>query len=128
PKQKCVPVHTGVEEVGRVYQADLLITAGMPEFAAAAKALAPVASRWVESTQAARAEYEAWQKPVKVPGTLNMSEVILHLKKRLPADAILTNGAGNFTLWPHRFYQYTGFRTQLGPTSGAMGYGVPAGV
>jgi acetolactate synthase-1/2/3 large subunit len=128
PKQKFVHVHAGAEELGRVYQADLLINAGMPEFAAAARALQPLQARWVESTQAARAEYETWQQPVKVPGALNMSEVILYLKKRLPPDAILTNGAGNFTLWAHRFYQYTGFRTQLGPTSGAMGYGVPAGV
>ena len=128
PKQKFVHVHAGAEELGRVYQADLLINSGMPEFAAAARALAPVQGRWVEATQAARAEYEAWQKPVNVPGALNMSEVILHLKKRLPPEAILTNGAGNFSLWVHRFYQYTGFRTQLGPTSGAMGYGVPSGV
>ncbi|MDB5809995.1 MAG: thiamine pyrophosphate enzyme central domain protein [Betaproteobacteria bacterium] len=128
PKQKFVHIHTGAEELGRVYQGDLLINSGMPEFGAAARALAPVQGRWIESTQAARGEYEAWQKPVKVPGALNMSEVILHLRKRLPPDSILTNGAGNFSLWPHRFYQYTGFRTQLGPTSGAMGYGVPAGV
>ena len=57
-----------------------------------------------------------------------MSEVVLFLRKRLPPASILTNGAGNFSLWVHRFYQYTGFRTQLGPTSGAMGYGVPSGV
>ena len=65
---------------------------------------------------------------MKTPGALNMSEVVTFLKKRLPPEAIITNGAGNFTLWVHRFYQYSGFRTQLGPTSGAMGYGVPAGV
>ena len=128
PKQKFVHVHTGVEELGRVYQGDLLMNAGMPEFAAAARALTPVKSPWIESTQAARAEYEAWQKPVTVPGSLNMSEVVAFLRKRLPAESILTNGAGNFSLWVHRFYQYTGFRTQLGPTSGAMGYGVPSGV
>ena len=128
PKQKFVHVHTGAEELGRVYQGDLLINSGMPEFAAAARALAPVTGHWAEQTEAARAEYNAWQKPVNVPGALNMSEVILYLKKRLPPESILTNGAGNFTLWAHRFYQYTGFRTQLGPTSGAMGYGVPAGV
>ena len=128
PKQKFVHVHTGAEELGRVYQGDLLINSGMPEFAAAARALTPVKSVWVDATKSARAEYEAWQKPVNVPGTLNMSEVILYLRKRLPPESILTNGAGNFSLWPHRFYQYTGFRTQLGPTSGAMGYGVPAGV
>jgi acetolactate synthase-1/2/3 large subunit len=128
PKQKFVHVHAGVEELGRVYQGDLLINSGMPEFAAAARALAPAGGRWAESTGAARAEFEAWQKPVKTPGALNMSEVITHLRGRLPPETIITNGAGNFTLWIHRFYQYTGHRTQLGPTSGAMGYGVPAGV
>ena len=128
PQMKFVHVHAGAEELGRVYQGDLLINAGMPEFAAAARALAPVKPVWAEQTRAARAEFDAWQLPVKTPGALNMSEVIAFLKKRLPEGSILTNGAGNFTLWAHRFYQYTGFRTQLGPTSGAMGYGVPAGV
>ncbi len=128
PKMKFVHVHAGAEELGRVYQADILINSGMPEFAAAARALTPVNPVWADQTTAARAEFDAWQVPVKTPGTLNMSEVIAFLKKRLPDGSILTNGAGNFTLWAHRFYQYTGFRTQLGPTSGAMGYGVPAGV
>ncbi len=128
PKMKFVHVHAGAEELGRVYQADILINSGMPEFAGAARALTPVNPVWADQTKAARAEFDAWQVPVKTPGTLNMSEVIAFLKKRLPDGSILTNGAGNFTLWAHRFYQYTGFRTQLGPTSGAMGYGVPAGV
>ena len=128
PKMKFVHVHAGAEELGRVYQADILINSGMPEFAAAARALTPVNPVWADQTKAARAEFDAWQVPVITPGTLNMSEVIAFLKKRLPDGSILTNGAGNFTLWAHRFYQYTGFRTQLGPTSGAMGYGVPAGV
>ena len=128
PKMKFVHVHAGAEELGRVYQADILINSGMPEFAGAARALTPVNPVWADQTKAARAEFDAWQVPVKTPGTLNMSEVIAFLKKRLPVGSILTNGAGNFSLWAHRFYQYTGFRTQLGPTSGAMGYGVPAGV
>ena len=128
PKQKFVHVHAGIEELGRVYQGDLLINSGMPEFARAARALAPAATPWADATRAARAEYDAWQKPVATPGALNMSEVVLFLRKRLPPASILTNGAGNFSLWVHRFYQYTGFRTQLGPTSGAMGYGVPSGV
>jgi acetolactate synthase-1/2/3 large subunit len=128
PKQQFVHVHAGAEELGRVYQGELLMNSGMPEFAAAARAMAPVKAPWAAETKVARAEFDAWQKPVTVPGALNMSEVILYLKKRLPEGSILTNGAGNFTLWAHRFYQYTGFRTQLGPTSGAMGYGVPAGV
>ena len=128
PRQKFIHVHAGAEELGRVYQGDLLINSGMPEFAAAARKLAPVKAPWAEAAKAARAEYEAWQQPVAAPGALNMSEVIAFLRQRLPPETIVTNGAGNFSLWVHRFYQYTGFRTQLGPTSGAMGYGVPSGV
>jgi acetolactate synthase-1/2/3 large subunit len=128
PKQKFIHVHAGAEELGRVYQGDLLINSGMPEFAAAARQLSPAKAAWADATRTARAEYEAWQKPVAMPGALNMSQVIAFLRQRLPPETIITNGAGNFTLWVHRFYQYTGFRTQLGPTSGAMGYGVPSGV
>ena len=128
PAQKLVHVHAGAEELGRVYQGELLINSGMPEFAAAAKKLAPVKPAWDTWTQEARAELEAWQQPVKVPGKLNMSEVMDFLRKRLPTESIITNGAGNFAIWVHRFYPYPGFRTQLAPTSGAMGYGVPSGV
>ena len=128
PSQKLVHVHPGAEELGRVYQADVLINSGMPEFAAAAKKLAPVKPSWDAWTKEARADLEAWQQPVKVPGKVNMSEVMVFLRERLPPDTIVTNGAGNFAVWVHRFYPYPGFRTQLGPTSGAMGYGVPSGV
>ena len=128
PKQKLIHVHAGAEELGRVYQGDLLVNSGMPEFAAAARALEPVNGRWAEWTDGARADLEAWQQPVQVPGKVNMSEVMRFLRTRLPRDAIITNGAGNFALWPHRFYHYGPFRTQLAPTSGAMGYGVPAAV
>jgi acetolactate synthase-1/2/3 large subunit len=128
PKQPLVHVHPGAEELGRVYQGELLINAGMPEFAAAAAKLAPVKGPWDEWTRGARADYEAWQQPVKVPGNLNLSEVVLWLNRRLPPETIVTNGAGNYSIWVHRFYQYPGFRTQLGPTSGSMGYGVPSAV
>jgi acetolactate synthase I/II/III large subunit len=128
PKQTFVHVHAGAEELGRVYQGDLLINSGMPEFAAAARALEPVTPSWEAWTREARADLEAWQQPVKVPGEVNMSEVIHVLRSRLPRDAIVCNGAGNFSLWAHRFYRYGPFRTQLAPTSGAMGYGVPAAV
>jgi len=101
---------------------------GMPEFTAAAKAMEPVKRAWDDWSKDARADLEAWQQPVQVPGKVNMSEVVKFLRGRLPHDAIVTNGAGNFSLWAHRFYQYGGFRTQLAPTSGAMGYGVPAAV
>ncbi len=128
PTQKLVHVHAGAEELGRVYQGDLLINSGMPEFAAAAKKLAPVKPAWDTWTRAARADLEAWQQPVTVPGKVNMSEIMHFLGKRLPAETIVTNGAGNYAIWVHRFYRYSGFRTQLGPTSGAMGYGVPSAV
>ncbi len=128
PKQPFVHVYPGAEELGRVYQADLLINSGMPEFAAAARKLPPLKPGWSEWTRAARADLDAWQRPVKVPGAVNMSEIVGWLNQRLPPESIVTNGAGNFSLWVHRFYRYGGFRTQLGPTSGAMGYGVPAGV
>jgi len=128
PKQKLIHVHAGAEELGRVYQGDLLVNSGMPEFAAAAKALEPISERWSEWTGGARADLEAWQHPVQVPGRVNMSEVMQFLRDRVPRDTIVTNGAGNFSLWAHRFYHYGAFRTQLAPTSGAMGYGVPAAV
>ena len=129
PKQSLVHVHAGVEELGRVYQADLPINAGMAAFAAAARALPPVdSSAWTAWTAAARADYLANLQHPQIPGALQMGEVMAYLREQLPADAILTNGAGNYTTWVHRFYQYRRFRTQLAPTSGAMGYGVPAAV
>jgi acetolactate synthase-1/2/3 large subunit len=129
PRQKLIHVHAGAEVLGRVYAADLPIHAGMPEFAQAARALAPVDPRpWSAETRAARAEYEAWLEPGAMPGALDLGAAMAFLRRRLPPETIVTNGAGNFAGWVHRFYQYTGFRTELAPTSGAMGYGVPSAV
>jgi acetolactate synthase-1/2/3 large subunit len=129
PKQKFVHVHAGAEVLGRVYQADLPIHSGMPEFARAARAMAPVdSSAWKEWTRAARADYEAWLVPGPMPGALDLGQVMVYLRRRLPPETIVTNGAGNYSGWVHRFYQYTGFRTELAPTSGTMGYGVPSAV
>jgi acetolactate synthase-1/2/3 large subunit len=129
PAQKLVHVHAGAEELGRVYQGDLLINAGMPQIAAALAAMAPVdASRWRNSTRAANADYREWAGRRENPGAVQMWEIVDFLRQRLPADAILANGAGNFSGWFHRFYRHTRFRTQVAPTSGAMGYGTPAGV
>jgi acetolactate synthase-1/2/3 large subunit len=129
PKQRLIHVHPAAEELGRVYQADLPILSGMPQFAAAARALAPIATParrgW---TAAAHADYLATLELPKVPGALDMGQVMKHLRETLPDDTIITNGAGNYAVWVHRFYQYKSFRTQLAPTSGAMGYGVPAAV
>jgi len=122
-------VHADSGELGRVYQADLPINAGMPEFAAAVSQLrGATASPWRAWTQAAGDDYLDHLNPGVMPGLLDMGEVMTYLNGRLPADAIVTNGAGNYTSWLHRFYQYRGFRTQLAPTSGTMGYGVPAAV
>ena len=133
PKQKFVHVHPGAEELGRVYEADLPINSGMPEFAAMARALKPVdASAWKEWTRAARKDYEAWIEPAAGPGasseTADFGKIMAWLRKRLPPETIVTNGAGNFAGWVHRYYQYTGFRTELAPIAGSMGYGAPAGI
>jgi len=129
PHQTLVHVHPGADELGRVYQAELMINSGMEELAAAAKALGSAHSiAWNGWTQLLRQEYLLSIDTVPMPGRLNLSEAIAWLRSRLPPDTIVTNGAGNFSGWVQRFYQYTGFRTQLGPTNGAMGYGVPAAV
>lgn len=129
PKQRLVHVYAGVEELGRVYQPQLAINAGMPAFAVAARALAPVdSSAWETLTAEARADYLAHIEPTKGPGELHLAEIVAWLRENLPGDAIVTNGAGNHTAWVHRFYQYRTFRSQLAPTSGSMGYGTPAAV
>jgi len=129
PAQKLIHVHAGAEELGRVYQGDLLINSGMAQIAAALAALPPVQAKgWRNLAASAHAEYLEWIKPKVMPGRVQLWDIIDVLKQRLPADAILANGAGNYTGWLHRYYQHRRFRTQLAPTSGAMGYGVPAAI
>lgn len=132
PRQTLVHVHADALELGRVYQADLAINAGVREFAAAAAALAPPfapgAAPWSGDVRTARADFLDSQMPGPMPGRLDLGAVMVHLRETLPRDAILTNGAGNYAIWVHRFHRYGGFRTQLAPTSGAMGYGLPAAI
>jgi acetolactate synthase I/II/III large subunit len=129
PKQSLVHVFPGAEELGRVYQADLPINSGVAEFAAAARAMDPVeSSAWASQTQQAHAEYLQWIEGGASPGAVDMIQIMRFLRGRLPAHAIITNGAGNYTVWAHRYYQFRRHGTQLAPTSGAMGYGAPAGV
>jgi acetolactate synthase-1/2/3 large subunit len=131
PKQKLIHVHAGAEELGRVYAADVMLQASM---ACAAKALetlsAPTELPWGEWTTSAHADYEANLRPTPVR-PLDMAEVV-KVMDRLAPDAVYTNGAGNYSGWLHRFHRYPGLqhhgRTQLAPTAGAMGYGVPAAV
>jgi acetolactate synthase-1/2/3 large subunit len=129
PAQQLVHIHPGAEELGRVYHADLMINATIPAMTHALAALPRVARGEAEVNAAeANADYRAWQERKEVPGDVQMWDVIQHLDKALPADAIVTNGAGNYTTWVHRFHRYRGFRTQLAPASGAMGYGFPAAI
>jgi acetolactate synthase-1/2/3 large subunit len=140
-KQTLVHIHASAEELNRVYQADLAINAGMSAAARSLEVLsAPPTLPWEEWTLQAHADYEAnlvpqalAGMPAEMPrGPVDMAEVVALLQKHLPADAAITNGAGNFASWVHRYFRYHGLakgaKTQLAPTSGAMGYGVPAGI
>jgi acetolactate synthase I/II/III large subunit len=135
--QKLVHIHASAEELGRVYQPDLAIHASMSAAARSLEVLsAPTDLPWLTWTQDANKDYLANIDPanggLKLPGTIDMPAIIATLQKHLPADAVLTNGAGNFASWLHRFFKYhglaKGYKTQLAPTNGAMGYGVPAGI
>ena len=133
PKQKLVHIHSSAEELNRVYQADLAINATMNAAARSLEVLtAPVSVPWEAWTLEANADYLANLQPDKLPGNIDMPAIVGQLQKHLPPDAVLTNGAGNFASWVHRFYKHHGLakghKTQLAPTVGAMGYGVPAGI
>jgi acetolactate synthase-1/2/3 large subunit len=124
--QKLVHVHPDPMELGRVYQPTLAINATPGAFLAAAAAIT-TAPKW--SAAEPRADYLAWSDtPPPVPGDFQYGDVMLWLRDRLPADAVICNGAGNFASWIHRYYRFRDFGTQLAPTSGSMGYGLPAGV
>jgi len=141
PKQKLVHIHASAEELNRVYHADLAICATMNAAARSLEVLtAPPSVPWTDWAQQANADYVAntqAQALAGLPtdsanGLVNMPEVVAALQRHLPEDAVLTNGAGNFASWVHRYYKHHGLskghKTQLAPTVGAMGYGVPAGV
>jgi acetolactate synthase-1/2/3 large subunit len=127
--QTLVHVHADPNELGRVYEPDLPIVSGSPEFLAAMRPLEPLdGSRWADWTAAAHAGFRDWLCHPPRDRGVDLADVLAQLRERLPPDAIVTNGAGNFTVWVHRFYTFRRYRTQLSPCSGAMGYGVPAAV
>ena len=133
PTQKLIHVHTSAEELGRVYQPDLALCASLPATAAALAALAPPDDRpWRDWADAVHQDHVANMQPQPLPGPIDMHAIVCTLQKLLPEDAAITNGAGNFASWTHRYFHFPGIakghKTQLAPTSGAMGYGVPAGV
>jgi acetolactate synthase-1/2/3 large subunit len=132
-RQTLVHIHASAEELNRVYQADLAINATMNAAARSLEVLtAPPELPWTAWTEAAHADYEANLVPQPLPGNIDMPAIVALLQKHLPADAVLTNGAGNFASWTHRFFRHHGLakgvKTQLAPTAGSMGYGVPAGI
>jgi acetolactate synthase I/II/III large subunit len=132
PEQTLVHVHPDPDELGSVYQPRLGILSGVRSFAAGVDADGRVnGERWTEWAAEARADYEAWSEPAETPGSqagVDMGEVIRVLRTELPEDAIVCNGAGNYTVWIHRFFRYRKWGTQVAPQSGAMGYGVPAAI
>jgi acetolactate synthase-1/2/3 large subunit len=128
PRQTLIHVHAGAEELGRVYRPALAINSGYPQFVQALQDFKFEGKDWKKQTATARAEYLEWIAPRAMPGKVQYGEVIKWLSANLPEDAIVAGGAGNFAGWLHRHFQYKGFRTQLGPTNGSMGYGYPAAV
>ena len=129
PDQTLVHIHVDPDELGRVYEPALGICAGIPETVAALSAEPPLPGpAWRDWAAGARADYEGTLSPPPAPGAVDFGQVMTYLDSRLPPEAILTNGAGNYTLWPQRYYRFKQYGTQLGPQSGSMGYAVPAAV
>ncbi|MEO1293898.1 MAG: thiamine pyrophosphate-dependent enzyme, partial [Pseudomonadota bacterium] len=129
PQQALIHIHADPNEIGRVFRPALGIGATSREAVAALAALPAMQSPpWSDSVRQGRAAYDAWQGPQETPGAVKMEAVIRHLSETLPENAIVTNGAGNYSAWLHRYYRYKGWKTQLAPTSGSMGYGLPAAV
>jgi len=126
---RLVHVHPDSSELGRVYAPAQAIHADAASFCAALEGLQPPnALPWDGAAKAANASFQSWTTPKAIPGNLQMGEVMLYLRDRLPADAVMTNGAGNYATWLHRFHRFRQFGTQAAPTSGSMGFGLPAAV
>jgi acetolactate synthase-1/2/3 large subunit len=128
PRQALIHVHPSAEELGRVYQPELAIAAAPGAFLSVADRSR---SDWENDRSLARtanAEYEQWRSPRPVPGDVDLWQIVRWLDEKLPQDAVVTNGAGNFATWMHRVFRYGGGRRQLAPYSGSMGYGVPSAI
>ena len=129
PGLPLVHAHPDANELGRVYQSTLAIQSAPGPLLTALRASPPPVANPRGRAAAAHASYRDWsERPAQTPGAFQYGEAVTWLRERLPADAILCNGAGNFATWIHRYYRFRGFRTQLAPTSGSMGYGVPAAI
>jgi acetolactate synthase I/II/III large subunit len=130
PRQTLVHVFPSAEELGRVYQPTLAIQATPGRFAEAVASVPnAIFSAAIRRANDAHAEYLQWSEtPPPLPGSFQYGKVMVWLGERLAADSIICNGAGNFTIWIHRYYRFRKLGTQLAPTSGSMGYGPPAAV
>ena len=129
PRQRLVHVHADADEIGRNYHPALGIVATSPEFCAALEGVEPPRMiPWSAETRAARADYLAWSDEAPAnPGPVQLSEIMFAIRRRSP-DGIFTNGAGNFSIWVGRFLRFRRIEQQLGPTSGSMGFGLPAAI
>jgi acetolactate synthase-1/2/3 large subunit len=129
PKQFLVHVHPAPDELGSVYRADLPIAATAKSFTEAlGKLQPPIKIGWTGLRAELRGAYERSLKPIALPGTVKLAEIVRTVSQLLPEDGIVTNGAGNYAAFVHRYFEYKRYRTQLAPTSGSMGYGLPAAI
>jgi acetolactate synthase-1/2/3 large subunit len=139
PRQRLVHVHPGLAELGRLYQPTLAVNAAVGPFLAAWRSVPPVrGDAWAAWTEAARSNYQAWVRPWPAdaparpgavpagPRRVDLGQALAALRQRLPDDAVVASGAGNYSVWVHRFFQFRRHGTQLAPKSGAMGFGLPA--
>lgn len=126
PKQKLIHIYAGADEIGHVYQPDLGIVSNPAQCMAALAAEGAITGPWGNWRAEARSDFESWTAPRQSPGSIQMCEIMGWLDANLPEDTIYTNGAGNFTVWLHRFHRYRRFGTQVAPICGSMGYGIPA--
>ncbi len=130
PQQSLVHIHPDPSELGRVYRPDLAICASPSDFVADLADLeAPSELRWAERTERMHQAYITWSTPPQSgPGPVHMGPIMEWIEENTRPDAIFTNGAGNYSTWLHRFHRFRQFNTQAAPTSGSMGYGLPAAV
>ena len=140
PEQTLIHVHPSGDELNRVHRATLAIASGMGAMVEALRTLdVPADISWQAWAEQANVDYVAYLEPEPLqgldpstPDAFDMAGAMRILQQHLPTDAVLTNGAGNFASWVHRYHRFHGLakghKTQLAPTSGAMGYGVPAAI
>ncbi len=128
PQMTFVHVHPGPEQLGHVYAPDLSVVSSAENFLYAMMELETPSIDRSDWTSGFHERYQTFRTPTEVPGDLNMGHVMRHASDSLPADTVFTNGAGNYAVWLHRFHAHRAYRTQLAPTSGSMGYSVPAAV